>query len=75
MKARTNSNEILIRKPQGRHHLKDLGVDGRERYEIFRKNMRMWIGLKWIRMRVQLKDRVNALKDVPSNSTKCRRQY
>jgi hypothetical protein len=34
--------------------------------------MRMGTGLKWIRTRVQLTDRVNALKDVPSNSTKCR---
>jgi hypothetical protein len=37
MRARANSNSILIRKPEGSHHLKDLGVDGRERYEISAK--------------------------------------
>ena len=43
---------VLVRKPEGKNHLEDPGVDGRIMLRlIFRKlDVRTWIGSMWLRI-------------------------
>ena len=43
---------VLVRKPEGKNHLEDQGVDGRIILRwIFRKwNVRVWAGSMWLRI-------------------------
>ena len=63
MRQRRGVNKVLVRKPEGRNHLEDTGLDGRIILRwIFRSwDVGGWTGSIWLRIGTEGRALVNAV--------------